>query len=527
MYRIWYKERMNKERKNYLLASPRTGVFNYRRGIPAKYRKYFRKSDGSLRGAEWKETLKTTSKTKALVLAARINENFEHTLMLAKAEHFAQLNTEKRKQIKDFIKNITRMGLHPEQAPSILAPEKVQMEWKSKQHALLEELSDAQINFFDVSGDSFDLTYTPTDTFHLIQDQIDFLDGKGHAKIRSRLRPTLSSATEGYINDKITRNPASADAEIKAKLNRVRRVTESFAIFIDGRSVQGGMDTYLDHIKRSEARDWMYYQIDHHGKKGSSVGRDMTTLTAIYNWAVSEHGRENPELRKDYNPFSGLRSAAEEHHTEAVRTGEIESLASRPWTPDELDAFVVRFDNMNPQLRLIAMLSIHTGARLKDTCGLRIEELHLSTDEDSFLQYRHNRNRKISKESIERRVPLFGTVLAELQSYLASANINEDNLFPRYCGKRQTNNVSAVLNNKHLDVIDKDPRLKMHGLRDTLSAKFMATSVTNDLSGYLIGWRNKTTVGMQEEYQKGGYPHEQMLTALRAAHSVKAWGTNR
>ena len=253
----------------------------------------------------------------------------------------------------------------------------------------------------------------------------------------------------------------------------------------------------------------------------------MTTLTAIYNWAVSEHGRENSELRKDYNPFSGLRSAAEEHHTEAVRTGEIESLASRPWTPDELDAFVVRFDNMNPQLRLIAMLSIHTGARLKDTCGLRIEELHLSTDEDSFLQYRHNRNRKISKESIERRVPLFGTVLAELQSYLASANINEDNLFPRYCGKRQTNNVSAVLNNKHLDVIDKDPRLKMHGLRDTLSAKFMATSVTNDLSGYLIGWRNKTTVGMQEEYQKGGYPHEQMLTALRAAHSVQAWGTIR
>jgi hypothetical protein len=65
----------------------------------------------------------------------------------------------------------------------------------------------------------------------------------------------------------------------------------------------------------------------------------------------------------------------------------------------------------------------------------------------------------------------------------------------------------------------------MHGLRDTLSAKFMATSVTNDLSGYLIGWRNSTTVGMQKEYQKGGYPHEQMLTALRSAHSVTVWGT--
>jgi len=516
---------MNKERKNYLLASPRTGVFNYRRGIPAKYRKYFRKSDGSLRGAEWKETLKTTSKTKALVLAARINENFEHTLMLAKAEHFAQLNTEKRKQIKDFIKNITRMGLHPEQAPSILAPEKVQMEWKAKQQDLLEELSDAQINFFDVSGDSFDLIYTPTETFHLIQDQIDFLDGKGDAKIKSRLRPTLGSATEGYINDQVTRDPNSADPEIKAKLNRVRRVTESFAMFIDGRSIEGGMDTYLDYIKKDDARGWMYYQLESEGKKGSSVGRDMTVLTAIFNWAVSEHGRDIPELRKDYNPFSGLRGKAEEHHDNAILAGEVKSRASRPWTPDELDAFIARFDSMNPQLRLIAMLSIHTGARLKDTCGLRIEELHLSTDEDSFLQYRHNRNRKISKESIERRVPLFGTMLSALKSYLASAAGDEDNLFPRYCGKRQTNNVSAVLNNKHLDVIDKDPRLKMHGLRNTLSAKFMATSVTNDLSGYLIGWRNKTTVGMQEEYQKGGYPHEQMLSALRSAHSAKVWGT--
>ena len=101
---------MNKERKNYLLASPRTGVFNYRRGIPTKYRKYFRKSDGSLRGAEWKETLKTASKTNALVLAARINENFEHTLMLAKAEHFTQSNTQKRKQIKNFIENYITNG---------------------------------------------------------------------------------------------------------------------------------------------------------------------------------------------------------------------------------------------------------------------------------------------------------------------------------------------------------------------------------------------------------------------------------
>lgn len=516
---------MSQDRQNYLSASPRNGVFNYRRGIPAKYRAYFRKPDGSLRGKEWKQSLKTHLKSRALVLAARINENFDHTLMLAKGAHSSQADLKKRQEHRGFIETISQMGLHPEQAPSIQAPEKVQLEWKAKQHKLLGELHEAQWNFLEGGGDAAYPTYRSTETYDFLQDQIEFLEGKGDAKIKSRLRPTLGSATEGYIDDKVTRDPNSADPEVKAKLNRVLRVTESFAVFIDGRSIEGGMDTYLDHIKKSDARRWMYYQLENEGKKGSSVGRDMTVLTAIFNWAVSEHGRDIPELRKDYNPFSGLRSTAEEHHTDAIRTGAVESLASRPWTPHEVNAFSARLDKMNPELKLIAMLSMHTGARLKDSCGLRIEELHLGTDEDSFLQYRHNRNRKISKESIERRVPLFGNVLSELKSYLASAVGDEGNLFPRYCGKRQTNNVSAVLNNKHLDVIDKDPRLKMHGLRDTLSAKFMATSVTNDLSGYLIGWRNSTTVGMQKEYQKGGYPHEQMLTALRSAHSVTVWGT--
>ena len=171
------------------------------------------------------------------------------------------------------------------------------------------------------------------------------------------------------------------------------------------------------------------------------------------------------------------------------------------------------------------MLSIHTGARLKDTAGLRVEDLLLNNDDDSYLEYQHNRNRKISKDSIERRVPLFGDVLAELKTYVSNLGQGEQNVFPRYSGSRKTNYLSAVLNNKHLDKINSDPRFKMHGLRNTLSSKFLATNVPNSLSGYLIGWRDKTTVGAQAEYQRGGYPHQQMLDALKAAHSVASWGT--
>lgn len=253
----------------------------------------------------------------------------------------------------------------------------------------------------------------------------------------------------------------------------------------------------------------------------------MSILSAIYLLAVSEHSRESPELRSDYNPFGKLRSKAEDQHSEELRLGERVDLRSRAWTPEELNAFVDRFNQMNNQAKLVAMICIHTGARLKDAAGLMVGELTLNTDEDSYLVFQHNRNRKISKESIERTVPLFGDLLAELKSYVSNLGQGEDNLFPSYCDDRNrgSDNLSQLRNIRHLDTITKDPRFKMHGLRDTLSSKFLATNVPNNISGYLIGWRDKTTVGMQSEYQRGAYPHQQMLDALKAAHSVKSWGT--
>ena len=524
---MWYKEVMSNSRKNYIKPSPKDGIYNYRRGIPKQYRGYFRKPDGSPRGAEWKESLKTASKSTALVLAATVNRHFEHTLMLAKAEQASEADASKGQKVKQFISAIKREGIHPEQAPTVLAPIKEQQEWQAKLKDVLDYMYNDFENdaLFDISGDPLDPTYTPNENYYLLEDQINFLEGKGDANIKSRLRPTLASATEEYIEQKVTRYPDKADAETKSKLNRVLRVTNSFASFIGGGSVSNGMDEYLDQIERSQAREWMYFLLEREGKRGSSVGRDMTILTAIYNLAVAEHSKETPDLRTDYNPFARLRTVAEEHHKEALRLGDIEDLSSRAWTPSEHDAFVERLGLMNTQLRLIAMLSIHTGARLKDTCGLRVDELCLATDEDSYIYYQANRNRKISKDSIERRVPLFGNVLSDLKSYVLDLDEGEENLFPRYVGSRQSDNASQVLNIKHLDTITKDKRFKMHGLRDTLSAKFLATNVPNTLSAYLVGWRDRTTVGAQAEYQRSGYPQEQLLKALKAAHDLVEWGT--
>ena len=71
----------------------------------------------------------------------------------------------------------------------------------------------------------------------------------------------------------------------------------------------------------------------------------------------------------------------------------------------------------------------------------------------------------------------------------------------------------------------KDSTLKPHGFRNTLQAKFDAADTPNKTSGYLIGWKNQDTVGMQKEYNKQGYPHLQLLQVLKACHAVEEWAS--
>ncbi len=59
--------------KNCLRQSRKRGVYSYRRGIPEKLRPYFYRDNGKLSGREWKESLKTKSRNRALMLAANMN----------------------------------------------------------------------------------------------------------------------------------------------------------------------------------------------------------------------------------------------------------------------------------------------------------------------------------------------------------------------------------------------------------------------------------------------------------------------
>ena len=134
---------------------------------------------------------------------------------------------------------------------------------------------------------------------------------------------------------------------------------------------------------------------------------------------------------------------------------------------------------------------------------------------------------KITKDSIERIVPIYGELLEAISAYKAEHMEPErQSFFPRYCQSRGSDSASNLLNQRHLDSINRDPTFKMHGLRNTLQSKFDAALLPNSISGYLIGWRDRTTIGMQVAY-KSGYPHEQMLKYMKQGHDITDWALRR
>ena len=518
--------------KNYLKQSGKRGVYSFRRGIPIKLRPYFKKADGSLRGREWKEPTKTTNLSRALVLAAKINQQFEYTKSLAELElGSATQSLNEREQIDHFINYLKKEGIHPDYAPSVLAPKEERQAWMNlkKRQDILDNLEEFKLNFIDQVGNDTDyggVIYTPQPMYYQVQEQIDFIQGK-NTSIKNRLRPTWQSAYEEYVHDKIDDGRKAPDAETKSKLARASRVAAAFASFIGLNNAEAGWNTFLVDITREEAKSYLADQLNRQERAGSTVGREITTLSAIYNHAVTEHKRDEPSLSKESNPFSKLRDQANAKHKEALRLGDRENKAARPWTPQEYTALKERLPQMNDQLRLVALISLHTGARLKDTTGLMLDDVVLEDEHNSFIEYRHNKNRKITKDSIERIVPIYGELLEAISAYKAEhMEPEQQSFFPRYCQSRGSDSASNLLNQRHLDSINRDRTFKMHGLRNTLQSKFDAALLPNSISGYLIGWRDRTTIGMQVAY-KSGYPHETMLKYMKQGHDITDWALRR
>ena len=115
---------------------------------------------------------------------------------------------------------------------------------------------------------------------------------------------------------------------------------------------------------------------------------------------------------------------------------------------------------MNEEARLCVKLAMFTGARLKDVCGLMIDELELNGELDSAIRIEGNWWREVSKDSIERRIPLYGEMLQDLKDYVAAKDFSSDQkLTPRYA---KTATSVDSLSQTQTDISFSDPQIVLH-----------------------------------------------------------------
>jgi integrase len=514
--------------QNYIKASPKTGRLSYRRRIPAKLKQHFTKPDGSLRGLEWNEKLETKSISIALRKATIINDRFERTKAMAQQLVIApkaESELTQTQQLEGVIRYFRKMGIHPDQAPDIFAPAAKANAFLAKTAKAQRELIDFQEEVgIEVSGDTV-ISYATNKRYDAVQAQIDFLSGD-RSKVKDLLRPSWEVAVDEYINNKSKLQNNPPNFRDRKDMKRVLRIASTFAASLGGSSINVGNSYLLSEISREDARRWIEEQLQA-GRTLPTVGRDSASLSAIYKNAQWEYQQKDPELGSRGNPFSGLRDELKKRDKVAVRTGQRIKVSARAWSPDELHQLKTLLPSMNEEARLCVKLAMFTGARLKDVCGFMIDELELNGELDSAIRIEGNWWREVSKDSIERRIPLYGEMLLDLKDYVAAKDFSSDQkLTPRYAKTTTSvDSLSNLLNQRYIDSFSTDPTLKPHGFRNTLQAKFDAADTPNKTSGYLIGWKNQDTVGMQKEYNKQGYPHLQLLQVLKACHAVEEWAS--
>ena len=174
---------------------------------------------------------------------------------------------------------------------------------------------------------------------------------------------------------------------------RIRRIADSFSTSV------GSSDRYLADISRQDARLWIKSEEGRRLKANRSlatVGRETSTLSAIFSRAIAEYSTTDAQLQSNGNPFSKLRGELDKIDAEHVRTGQRQAVTSRAWTPDELASLKARLSMMNDEAELCTKLAMFTGARLKDISGLMVDDLKLDTEENSYINLKHNTFRRIS-----------------------------------------------------------------------------------------------------------------------------------
>ena len=530
------------------------GVWYYRKRIPKDVLEVW--SPTSPNKKEHVVSLNTRNEREAHKRAAQEHEQFLARLDL-KRQELRVVKSQSQKRLDMHLRYeayLKRMGAHPEQAPRAYDKEAIEKYYAAVEKVKYGELESSETVVvsdpeFDESGalivqgletekvQSFtgglhdylmELDPESIEYNELIKD-IEFLEGK-----RSRRYaylpdiPTLANARDAYIN-LINKKP-KASFKKQSEVKRVERLVNDFAYLIGDGSVKDALDRSLETIRVVDGDNFVTFL--RRTKTYSSVEREVSVMAAMWNEAVKSYKDSWPLAQRNDNPFSGRGKNLLELHEYEVLKNKVKNKSRRAFSKVELEAFVSeRLPKMRDDLQLITLLALHVGCRLEDITGLVLNDCHLKLSDDRpipYLHVRHNRLRMVTKDGIERHIPLYGEIYDRLVTFTKGRKGKDEPLFPAY-GREDgsgAGSASATIN-KHIKVIrGDDVRLTFHSFRHTVQAKAMAAKVENKWAAYMGGWNNSDSLGLQKKYQKDGVPLRLLLDNVKRINSVAFWGSD-
>ena len=211
-----------------------------------------------------------------------------------------------------------------------------------------------------------------------------------------------------------------------------------------------------------------------------SVRRSFTTIKAIINLAIAEHGLDIP------NPFSAI------YMPEADSKKRVSIPVN---TIRQIQRSCIKHDD---DIRWLVALISDTGMRLAEAAGLHLDDLKL--DEDiPCVDIKPHPWRSLKTKGSQRQVPLVGASLWAAQRI--KANTSSCFAFDRYTDNSRCNaNSASNALNKWMQANFRDD-IVMHGFRHAMRDRLRAVSCPSEMIDQIGGWSSgKVGEGYGEGY---------------------------
>ena len=269
--------------------------------------------------------------------------------------------------------------------------------------------------------------------------------------VRAVAAPTLSEATQQYLQLK---GMNKAKTFHQAALRNAGTVIEICGdrVVTEYRTTDAG-----------QVRDALIAR----GLNVLSVRRSFTTIKAIINLAIAEHGLD---MR---NPFSSIfMPEADSKKRVSIPVETIREIQQACYEIDD------------DRRWLIALIS-DTGMRLAEAAGLHIDDLHLD-EEIPYADIKPHRWRSLKTKGSQRQVPLVGASLWAAQRIKQTAS--SCFAFDRYTDNQQcrANSASNALNKWMQTHFRND--IVIHGFRHALRDRLRAVQCPSEMIDQIGGW---------------------------------------